>query len=84
MYHMLGVSIVIGTARVSIAVVLAVDYSALYSFLYLMDRGKNVRKWHSNHSLCRKQPITNNFLFNLNICHLNVSSLPLYAGCSEP
>ena len=36
---MLGVAIVKGTARVSIAIVLAVDYSALYSFLNLMDSG---------------------------------------------
>lgn len=34
---MLGVAIVMGTARVSVAIVLAVDYPALYSFLYLMD-----------------------------------------------
>lgn len=38
-YHMLGVAIVVGTARVSVAVVLAVDHSALYSFLDLIGRG---------------------------------------------
>lgn len=43
-YHMLGVAIVMGTARVSIAVVLVVDYSALYSFLNLMDRVEKLQK----------------------------------------
>lgn len=37
---MLGVAIVKRTARVSISVILAVDYSALYSFLNLMEEGK--------------------------------------------
>lgn len=36
-YHMLGVAVVVGTARVSIAVILAVDHSALDSLLNLMD-----------------------------------------------
>lgn len=39
-YHMLGVAIVVGTARVSIAVILAVDHSALDSLLNLMDGEK--------------------------------------------
>lgn len=43
-YHKLGVAIVMGTARVSIAVVLAVDHSALYSFLNLMGGGKKFMK----------------------------------------
>lgn len=34
---MLGVAVVVGTARVSIAVILAVDHSALDSLLNLMD-----------------------------------------------
>lgn len=42
-YHMLGVAIVQGTARVSISIILAVDYSALYSLLNLMHgRGENI------------------------------------------
>lgn len=36
-YHMLGVAVVVGTARVSVAVILAVDHSALDSLLNLMD-----------------------------------------------
>lgn len=36
---MLGVAIVKGTARVSIPIVLAVNYSALYSFLNLIEAG---------------------------------------------
>lgn len=39
---MLGVAIVKGTARVSIAVVLAVNHSALDSFLNLMDGGDKI------------------------------------------
>lgn len=43
MYHMLGVAIVKGTARVSIAVIFAVDHSALDGFLNLMGGGeKNI------------------------------------------
>lgn len=38
-YHVLGVAVVVGTARVSIAVILAVDHSALDSFLNLMHGG---------------------------------------------
>lgn len=34
-YHKLGVAIVQGTARVSISIILAVNYSALYSLLNL-------------------------------------------------
>lgn len=39
-YHVLGVAVVVGTARVSVAVVLAVDHSALDSFLNLMHGGE--------------------------------------------
>lgn len=39
-YHVLGVAVVVGTARVSVAVILAVDHSALDSFLNLMQRGE--------------------------------------------
>lgn len=39
-YHVLGVAIVVGTARVSVAVILAVDHSALDSFLNLMQGGE--------------------------------------------
>lgn len=43
-------AIVMGTARVTIAVVLAVDYSALYSLLNLMNRGtiQDCIQLHSN------------------------------------
>ena len=40
---MLGVAIMVGTARVSVAVVLAVDHSALYSLLDLIGQGKRIQ-----------------------------------------
>lgn len=38
-YHMLRVAVVMGAARISIAIILAVYYSALYSLLDLIDSG---------------------------------------------
>lgn len=49
---MLGVAIVKGTARVSIAVILAVDHSALHGFLNLMGGGE---KKHLNYDSSRQQ-----------------------------
>lgn len=46
-YHVLGVAVVVGTARVSIAVILAVDHSALDSFLNLTQRGDVVQSHDS-------------------------------------
>lgn len=46
-YHKLGVAIVKGTARVSISIVLAVNYSALYSLLNLIDGCKIQQFVHS-------------------------------------
>lgn len=64
---MLGVAIVKGTARVSIAVVLAVNYSALYCFLNLREGlRENVRKFslnHSTHNLIKTTNERNNFPF---------------------
>jgi len=82
-YHKLGVGIVMGTARISSAVVLAVDYSALYSFLNLMDEGKT-----SGNCIQITTHVTSsrNYI-PLHFCSFILSKccpVPLYAGCSEP
>lgn len=57
---MLGVAIVNGTARVSISIILAVNHSALYSFLNLM-RGSR-RRINRNHNSSTKLKTTVPFI----------------------
>lgn len=53
LYHM-SLAIVMGAARVSVSIILAVDHSALDSFLDLMRRNGKKKNNLSNH--CIKQP----------------------------
>lgn len=74
-YHMLGVAIVQGTARVSISIILAVDYSALYSLLNLMHgRGENIENIVYVGNLIKKQPNQTNSLLSFLPCLIDLFS----------
>lgn len=65
-YHMLGVAIVMGAARVSIAVIFAINDSALYCFLNLMDEENKI----SSHNPIKRK---HSFPFRFTLSHPNLN-----------